>query len=160
MSNVITIGKRLIPAEQIALVEPYEPGANSRIQTDRNFLARVVLINRDSVLIEQPAQAFAEANGFRRLELDNVATNPAVRFQVESFEPTEGFRPSKPFETRLLWRDLDGNQQSKLLLTDPQTVLAAILAEPGGAEAERQRKPRRAPRRKARATASGPATHP
>src|SRR5712691_6172658 len=133
MSNVITIGKRLIPAEQIALVEPYDALANQRIQTDRDFLARVVLVNRESVLIEQASQAFAETNGFRWLALDEVGANPAVRFRVEKFEATKDFRPSKPYAARLLWRDLEGDQQSKLLLTEPETVLATLMAEnPGG----------------------------
>jgi hypothetical protein len=65
-------------------------------------------------------EAFAEANKFRRLPDDNVATNPAVRFRVETFEPSEGFQPRKPYQSRLKWRDQDGNEQSKLLLTKPR----------------------------------------
>jgi hypothetical protein len=46
-----------------------------------------VLIDRYNVLTEDTVEAFAEANKFRRLPDDNVATNPAVRFRVETFEP-------------------------------------------------------------------------
>jgi hypothetical protein len=81
----------------------------------------------DSVLTEETPQAFAAANGFRMLQMDGVATNPAVRFRVESFVPAEGFAPRKEYVTRLLWRDLDGNDQSKLLLSDPETVLAVAV---------------------------------
>jgi hypothetical protein len=53
------------------------------------------------VLTEDTVEVFAEANKFRRLPDDNVATNPAVRFRVETFEPSEGFIPRKPFQSRL-----------------------------------------------------------
>lgn len=121
MTTTLTIGRRLIPSEHIALVEPFEPSPNGQFQTSRDFFGRVVLLNRDSVLIEQTPQAFAEANGFRLLPDDRVATNPAIHFQVETFEPAEGFMPAKAYASRLLWRDLDGNDQSKLLLSLPET---------------------------------------
>jgi hypothetical protein len=57
---------------------------------------------------------------FRMLAEDNVATNPAVTFRVESFEPTDGFKPAKPYQTRLLWRDPASKSQSKLLITRPE----------------------------------------
>ena len=127
MSNIVTVGKRLIPREHIAFVEPYEPSANSRLHTTREFHGRAVLLDRESVLIEELPQAFAEANGFRMLAADRVATNPAVHFRVESFLPVEGFTPARAYMTRLLWRDLDGNEQSKLLLSEPETVLAVTV---------------------------------
>jgi hypothetical protein len=80
--------------------------------------------HRYNVLTEETVEAFAEANKFRRLPQDNVATNPAVRFRVETFEPSEGFQPRKPYQSRLKWCDQDGNEQSKLLLTKPETVIA------------------------------------
>jgi hypothetical protein len=86
-----------------------------------------VLIDRYNVLTEDTVEAFAEANKFRRLPDDNVATNPAVRFRVETFEPSEGFQPRKPYQSRLKWRDKDDNEQSKLLLTKPETVIAVVL---------------------------------
>lgn len=127
MDNVLTIGKRLIPIEHIAFVEPYDPATNPKLQTSREYKARIVMINRDSVLTEQTPQSFAEAYGFRVLEQDQLATNPSVAFRVETFEPADGFTPSKAFATRLLWRDRDGNDQSKLLLASPETVLAVVV---------------------------------
>ncbi len=131
MSNFIIVGKRLIPREHIAFIEPYDPSANPRFQTSRDFKGRVVMVNRDSILIEEMPQAFAEANGFRMLPIDKVATNPAIHFRVETFVPAEGFTPAKAFATRLLWRDLDGNDQSRLLLSEPETVLAIAVTGEG-----------------------------
>lgn len=149
MSNTITVGKRLIPKEQIAFVEPYDPTANPKFQTSRDYRARLVMINpRESVLTEDTPKAFAEANGFRMLQLDGVATNPAVQFRVESFVPAEGFTPTKPFATRLLWRDLDGDDQSKLLLSQPETVLAVAVRGTSDAYAPPEDPARRPARRK------------
>jgi hypothetical protein len=160
MSTFMTVGKRLIPREHIAFVEPYDPAANPRVQTARDFLARVMLINRDSILIEESPQAFAQANEFRMLADDNVATNPVVHFRVETFQPTEGFNPSKPYTTRLKWRDLDGNDQSKLLVTKPETVLAIAVRGETAAEPAAKDNPRRASRRKRPATDSARTTQP
>ena len=101
--NIIAIGRKRIPIEEIALVEPFEPPAEPapRFTSDKEFKTRVVLIDRYSVLTEDTVEAFAEANKFRRLPDDNVATNPAVRFRVETFEPSEGFQPRKPYQSRL-----------------------------------------------------------
>lgn len=127
MDKVITIGKRLLPVEHIAFVEPYDPATNPKLQTSRAYQARIVLINRDSVLTEHSTKAFAEAHRFRLLEGDQIATNPAVSFRVETFKAADGFTPSKPYATRLLWRDQDGNDQSKLLLAAPELVVAVVL---------------------------------
>ena len=160
MSGTVTVGKRLIPIEHIALVEPFDPAAHPRMQTERPFQARIVLIDRESVLTEEAPAAFAEAHGFRMLPEETVATNPAIRFRVETFEPAEGFKPTKPYLARLLWRDLDGNTQSKLLLSKPGTVLAIAVkgeaalepegghsdpAEPSNGTTARRRSRRRAP---------------
>jgi hypothetical protein len=139
----LTIGRRLIPSEHVALVEPFEPSPNGQFQTTREFFARVVLLNRESVLIEQTPQAFAEAQGFRLLRDDRVATNPMIHFRVETFEPAEGFTPSKAYASRLLWRDLDGNEQSKLLLSLPEDVLATAVRGEAPAQAAEEAKPRR-----------------
>ena len=156
MSKTVTIGRRLIPLDHIALVEPFDPAANPRMQSERPFQARIVLIDRESVLTEQAPSAFAEEHGFRMLPEDGVGTNPGIRFGVESFEPAEGFNPAKPYKARLLWRDLDGNTQSKLLLTLPERVLAIAVtgdkpgaSAPGDGEAsvEAARTSRRGPRR-------------
>jgi len=95
MTNIVTVGRRLIPREHIAFVEPYDPAANPRFQTAREFHGRVVLLNRDSVLIAELPQVFAEANGFNMLEADRVATNPAVHFRVETFLPAGGTQHCK-----------------------------------------------------------------
>ena len=134
MENVITLGRRLVPVEQIAFVETFDPASNPQFKTDRAFKARVVLLNRDTVLTEQMVEELANAQAFRMLADDNLAANHRVAFSVESFSPTESFKPTKPYLTRLKWRDLDGNEQSKLLLTKPEAVIAVLLRgiEPAG----------------------------
>jgi hypothetical protein len=118
----------------IALIEPFDPSAHPGMKSDRAFKARVVLIDRQSVLTEEPLEGFAAAQGFRFLAEEQIAINPAIRFSVETFAPTEGFEPSKPFKSRLMWRDLDGNTQSKLMLSLPEQVLAiAVQGESGAA---------------------------
>jgi hypothetical protein len=127
MENTVTFGKRLVPVEQIALIEPFDPSANPRMQSGRPFKARVVLLNRDSILSEELPAAFAEKHGFRFLPEDGVYTNPAVQFGVEVFEPAGDFQPTKRYLSRLGWRDRDGNTHSKLLLTKPDDVLAIVV---------------------------------
>ena len=99
MSNFITVGRRLIPREHIVLVEPFDANANPNFQTTRDYKGRVVLVNRDSVLIEETPKAFADANSLRMLADDGVATNPAIHFRVETFVPAESFVPSKAYAT-------------------------------------------------------------
>jgi hypothetical protein len=146
MQNVVTIGNKLLPIEQIAYVEAFDAAANTGFETERQFKARLVLLNRDTVLTEESTpREFAEAHGFRFLSEDNVATNPAVTFRVESFEPTDSFKPTKPYLTRLKWRDPELNDRSKLLLTNPETVIAVALrgeSEPGS-DRKRPRRPAR-----------------
>jgi hypothetical protein len=125
--NIVTIGKRLVAAEQIAFVEPFDPSANPDFKTEKEFKARVVLINRDMVLIEQTPQEFAAGHELHLFTEDNVAVNRTIPFKVETFQATENFKPSKPYQTRLKWRDLTGAEQSKLLVTPPETVIAEIL---------------------------------
>src|ERR1700742_2754022 len=104
MSNFITVGKRLIPIRDIVLVEPYEPREDAPITTEKNFRGRIVLIDRDSVLIEETPQAFSESHGLSLIEKDSSAINPtAARFRVEIFEPSHGFTPTKAYRTRLKW---------------------------------------------------------
>lgn len=158
MANFITVGRRLIPREHVAFVEPFDPNANPKFQTSRDFKGRVVVVNRDSVLIEEPPQAFAEANGFRMLHMDRVATNPAVQFRVETFVPADGFAPAKAYATRLLWRDLDGNEQSKLLLSEPETVLAVAVRGEADPHAATPQEPARRPSRKKQAAADAAPT--
>jgi hypothetical protein len=143
MENVLTIGRELVPVEQIAYIEAFEPPADGQFKPDKPYKGRVVLLNREFVLTETTPQAFAEANGFRLLPEDNVATNPAIPFRVESFAPTEDFNPAKPYQTRLMWRGPDGDGHSKLLLTKPEMVVAIALRGNTEADSERKARPRR-----------------
>jgi hypothetical protein len=138
MQDVITIGKRLIPLEQIAFAEPFDPASNPEFKPEKEFKARVVLLNRDTVLAEIAPQDFVEAHGFRVLAEDGIAVNPRIAFRVETFTPSESFNPQKAYVTRLKWRDPDGNEQSKLLLTKPEDVIRIVLRD--GKEAEPARK--------------------
>ena len=149
MQNVITIGKRLIPVEQIVFVEHFDPASNPDFRTEKPYMSRIVLINRDTVLAEAPPQELAAAHGFCTLPDDNIAVNPAIGFHVETFSPTEKFKPEKAFATRLKWRDLDGAEHSKLLLTQPESVLALVVRR------DAQHDPaRKDPQRPARSRAS------
>jgi hypothetical protein len=125
--KVITIGKRLVPTQQIAFVEPFDPSSNPEFKPEKDYKARVILLNREMVLTEQTPQEFASAHDLHLLAEDGVAINRAVSFKVEIFEPTENFKPSKNYKTRLKWRDLADNEQSKLLVTAPETVIAETL---------------------------------
>ena len=69
--------------------------------------------------------------------------NQAIVFRIETFEPSESFKPAKPFKTRLKWRDLAGAEQSKLLVTEPETVIAEILKAKVEAPVETKRPARR-----------------
>jgi hypothetical protein len=102
--NIITIGKRLISLDQIAYVEPFDPTANPEFKPEKDFKARLVLLNRDVVLTETAPKEFSEANGFHLLAEDNVAVNPSLAFKVETFAPTESFKPGKAYRTRIKWR--------------------------------------------------------
>jgi hypothetical protein len=154
MQDVITIGKRLIPAEQIAFAEPFDPASNPEFKPEKEYKARVVLLNRDTVLAEILPQDFAGTHGFRVLEEDNIAVNPRIAFRVETFAPSEGFTPTKPYATRLKWRDGEGNEHSRLLLTKPEAVIAVALrgeTEAAGTTKSPARRPRsRVSRRGAR----------
>jgi hypothetical protein len=73
--NIIAIGRKRFPIEEIALVEPFEPPAEQppRFTTDKDFKARVVLIDRYNVLTEDTVEGFAEAHAvmpYRRLVHD------------------------------------------------------------------------------------------
>jgi hypothetical protein len=150
MQNVITIERELVPVEKIAFVEPFEPLPDAPFKPEKPYKSRVVLLNREFVLTETPPAAFAEANGFRLLPDDNVATNPMISFRVESFAPTEAFKPSKPYQTRLMWRGPDGDGHSKLLLTKPEMVVEIALRGQTNPGSERKARPRRPTRRVSR----------
>lgn len=161
MSKTIEIGKRVVPMEQIALVEPFDPETQKSLRSTRPFKSRIVLLNRDSILSETDPLAFAEEHGFRVLRNETVGTNPLVHFKVERFEPSADFQPSKPFVSRLLWRDLDGNSQSKLMLSEVEDLIAiAVRGEQATIEGPEQpsssEAPRRSRRRRSAAVAPAP----
>lgn len=160
MSSFLQIGRRLLPRDQVALVEPFDPEASPKLQTTREFRSRVIMINRDKVLTEQTPEAFAREHGFRRVGEEPFAINSAaVRFRVETFTPAEGFHPRKSYATRLLWRDADGNDQSKLLLTAPEMVLAAVMGHARVADqptTDRKPVPARPPRKRDAAATAQP----
>lgn len=160
MNNVITIGRRLIPLDQIAFIEPFDATTATGIETSRKFAARINLLSRDNCLTEASVESFAVEHKFRLLPEDAVALNPTVDYRVEMFEPTEGFTPTKAFKTRLLWRDHRGNDHSKLLLTAPEQVLAAVTEpqDPPAAEPKAGEPPARNNRR--RAASKRPARQP
>ena len=106
LDNLIIVGRKLIPREHVAWVEPYDPASNTRTRSVREFRARVLMVSRDSALIEDTPEAFAKMDKFWMTAGDQVATNPSVHFRVETFHPTDGFSPAKPYATCLLWRDL------------------------------------------------------
>ncbi|KYK44652.1 hypothetical protein A1D31_36555 [Bradyrhizobium liaoningense] len=125
--TVLTIGRKLVPLAQVAFVEVFDPAANPDFKPEKEFKARLILLNYEIVLTEQTVEAFATEHGLHIFTEDTVAVNQAIVFRVEVFEPTADFKPAKPYKTRLKWRDLAGGEQSKLLLTDPQTVIEGIL---------------------------------
>ncbi|HVR55666.1 MAG TPA: hypothetical protein VMT72_02415 [Pseudolabrys sp.] len=144
--NIVTVGKRLVPVDQIAFVEPFDPSSNPEFKPEKDYKGRIVLLNRDAVLTEQTPEAFATEHELHLFGEDGVAVNRAIVFKIETFEPTESFKPTKPYQTRLKWRDLAGKEQSKLLVTSPETVIAEILT----AKAELVRTAKRPAKRPAR----------
>jgi hypothetical protein len=144
--NIITVGKRLIPVDQIAYVEPFELSSNPNFTPERDFKARIILLNRDPVLTEQTPAAFAEEHRFNFLAEDDVALNGLVPFKVEMFTPHGNFTPTKPFKTRLKWRDPLGADQSKLLMTEPMEVAGVISKAPLKLKTVRSTRPRSRPR--------------
>jgi len=148
--QIITIGKRLVPANQIAVVEPFDPTSNPEFKPEKTYLSRIVLLNRDTILTETSPQKFSDANGFHMLVEENVAINPSLAFGIETFEPSENFRPTKAYRTRIKWRDLDGNEQSKLLVMEPETVVLELSrrgAKPSEATKPLPQRPARSRRR-------------
>ncbi|RXH33340.1 hypothetical protein XH84_10250 [Bradyrhizobium nanningense] len=108
--KVITIGKKLVPVEQVAFVEPFDPAANPEFKPEKDYKGRIVLLNRDIVLTGQTPQEFAAEYELHLFTEDSVAVNRAIVFRVETFGPTESFKPAKPYKTRLKWRDLTGGE--------------------------------------------------
>jgi hypothetical protein len=141
--TILTIGKRLISLDQVAYVEAFDPAANPEFKPEKDFKARLVLLNRDVVLSANSPQEFAEANGFHWLAEDNVAANPSLAFRVETFTPTESFKPGKAYRTRIKWRDANGNEHSKLLVMEPETVVGELSQRGANRAVGSKRAPRR-----------------
>jgi hypothetical protein len=95
------------------------------------------------VLTENSPKEFSEANGFHLLADDNVAVNPSLAFRVETFTPTESFKPGKAYRTRIKWRDANGSEQSKLLVMEPETAVAELSQRGANRAAGAKRSPRR-----------------
>jgi hypothetical protein len=68
---------------------------------------------------------------------------------VEIFTPTERFNPSKPYRTRLKWHDHEGNEQSRLLVTEPEAVITELSVAKDVVAPDSKRSPKR-PRRSAK----------
>ena len=164
MTNHVRVSRRLVPIEQIALIEPYSPDISAPLRSERDFKARIVLLDKDSVLSEDPPAELAKAQGFRTISPDQVSTNPQVAYWVETFEAGASFTPARPFLSRLLWRGPTGAVPSKLLLAAPETVLAVAvrgLPDPDDEQAAQHEfslpERKRWPRRRARPAAKDPA---
>ncbi|MCC8978878.1 hypothetical protein [Bradyrhizobium acaciae] len=127
MSKTVEIGRRVVPVEQIALIEMFDPEAQKNMQSTRPFKTRIVMVGRDSILSERDVPSLSDELGFRHLPNDGVATNPTIRFTVERFEPSADFQPAKPFVSRLMWKDGDGNTQSKLMLSEVEDLVATTV---------------------------------
>jgi hypothetical protein len=84
------LGNELVPAEQVAFVEPFDPSANPEFKPEKDFKGRVVLLNREVVLTEQTPQEFATAHDLHLFAEDGVAVNRTIPFKTEMFEC--GFR--------------------------------------------------------------------
>jgi hypothetical protein len=125
--KVITVGKKLVAIPQVAFVELFDASANPEFKPEKDYKGRIVMLNRDIVLTEQTPEAFANEHELHLFTEDGVAVNRSIVFRVETFEPTESFNPTKPYKTRLKWRDLADVEQSKLLVTPPETVIAELL---------------------------------
>jgi hypothetical protein len=84
-------------------LEPFDPSSNSDFKPERDFKGRFVLLNREILLTEQTPEAFAAENDLYFFAEDTVAVNRAIRLRVETFAPTDTFKPSR--RSRPGWRD-------------------------------------------------------
>ena len=151
--KVVRFPKSDIPVEQIVLFEPFVAPTDPPLRTNREFKTRVVLLDRTSILAEETPEQLAQDNSFRLVSGDQVALNPEINFRLESFAPTEGFQPSRPFLSRLIWKDNKGVSQSKLMLSEPEELVSVIVQ--GAPAHKRMRRTQRA-RRASRLTTKGP----
>ena len=73
--TTLNIGKHLVPLEHIVLVEPFDPSTQTRMRTDKAYQTRVYLLDRETILAEEPLATFVEKHGFRRLSEDGIAAD-------------------------------------------------------------------------------------
>jgi hypothetical protein len=143
--TTLNIGKHLVPLEHIVLVEPFDPSTQTRMRTDKAYPTRVYLLDRETILAEEPLATFVEKHSFRRLSEDGIAANGNIFFRGEAYEAQEDFKTNK------LWRGPDGQSFSKLLLASPENALAVIVrGETDGSSPEgvKPNVTRRPPRRR------------
>lgn len=131
MENVIQAGRKFIPIEEIVFVEPFDAATSPDLKSDKQFLSRITLLNRETVLCEDDLESLTTTHNFRLLAEDQIAWNPMIRLSVETFEPTDAFRPSQPYLSRLVWQDSRGDKQSRLCLTPPDIVIATVVRSVG-----------------------------
>lgn len=132
MQHTVLVGKRLIPAAHIVLIEPVDPAALERLESQRNFQTRLTLLDRSSVLLEEGLLEFAKTHALKEVGDDGIAINPAVAFRIEAFEPSGDFQPTKPYRSRLLWRDPHGQTHNRLMVTEPEKLLALAVSSASG----------------------------
>lgn len=152
MSEILKIGRRLVPLKQIAYVETFDPESNPEFKPEKPFKARVVMRDFDNVLTELDPDEFVRSHGFSWLSGDRLALNASATFGVEIFTPSEKFTPDRPFTTRLKWRDGEGTARSKLLLTAPDDVVEVLNGKGPSTGLGRKPAQRPAKKRAARAT--------
>ena len=128
MTTTITLAGRVLRRDQIALVEAFDPAA-SKLENAAGSQARVILSNGRNFLIPQTPAEFAEANGFRHLQQDNLALNPGFDFRVRTYNRAEGQSSNAraEYQTEISWGE-GLSRQWKNLKTDPDAVAAAVFS--------------------------------
>ncbi|MDI2077763.1 hypothetical protein, partial [Bradyrhizobium sp. Mp27] len=120
--KVITIGKKLVPVEQVAFVEPFDPSVSPEFKPEKDYKGGIVMLNRDIVLTEQTPQEFAAEHELHLFTEDSVAVNRAIVFRVETFEPTESFKPAR-CQSAFDWDPLSASKRAPF---DRRALLVAL----------------------------------
>ncbi len=123
--QIITFGKRLVPADQIALVEPFDPGSNPEFKPEKTYLSRVVLLMLDLA--------------------KHIVNQKAGHFEPDKFEDQ--------YETALI--DLINQKRAGKPITAKERprgenvvdLMDALRKSIGGAEAAKDSKPAKKPRK-------------
>jgi hypothetical protein len=94
-NNIEVLGRRLIQSNTLPGETVRSPAVNPQFKAEKTFKARVVLMNRESVLTEdtrlRPSQRFPDATD------EGVSTNPAVQCErdrppMKTFSAPAAFR--------------------------------------------------------------------